>query len=73
MINTERTRLLTILSAMPDEAFTWLLLAIHKRTPGQPMPGCQIWPDGIGGFSSESRASIVAAQDEAKLLLDKRP
>ncbi len=31
----------------------------------------QIWPDGIGGFTQESRASIEETRAAAKELIDK--
>jgi hypothetical protein len=52
-----RLKLLLILAVMPEEAFSWLILAMRKSamTQGANM---QIWPDGIGGFTHESRESI---------------
>jgi hypothetical protein len=56
-----RTGLLAILAAMPEEAFSWLVV----RVAGDAGVG-QIWPDGLGGFRPDSRASIEAAQAEAR-------
>lgn len=51
-----RAALQLAISEMPDEAFSWLALAAMPR-----LYGPQIWPDGLGGFSDESRRCIVAA------------
>lgn len=61
-----RTRILKALEKMPDEAFKWFVLA---TAPSAEMHGAnnQIWPDGIGGFTEESKKSINevrAAADE---------
>lgn len=49
---------------MPDESFDWFVLACQERAM---MQGghTQIWPDGIGGFTSQSRASITAIREAA--------
>lgn len=62
----DKTRILKAFADMPDEAFGYLLLA---AAPSAMFHGgqSQIWPDGIGGFSDASRASITevrAACDE---------
>ena len=48
----ERLKFLLILAAMPDEAFSWVLVAADHA-----------FPDGLGGFLPASRASIVAMQE----------
>ena len=52
-----RLKILLILATMPDEAFNWFVLALPPKAM---MHGAnaQIWPDGIGGFTDESRKSI---------------
>ncbi len=68
--DTNRTRILAALSTMPDEAFGYLLLAC---APSAMLHGAhaQIWPDGIGGFTQESRASIEETRAASKELIDK--
>jgi hypothetical protein len=51
---------------MPDEAFGWFVMACPQSamTKGG---NAQIWPDGIGGFSHDSKVAIEevrAAADE---------
>lgn len=64
-----RQEIVEILRTMPDEAFTWLVLA---TLPSAMFHGAkaQIWPDGAGGFMKESRASIEAIRDAAKRYMD---
>lgn len=64
----DRTRLLTALKAMPDEAFQWFVLA---TAPSAMMHGAnnQIWPDGIGGFSHESQKAITEVRNAADYYL----
>jgi len=52
-----RLRILAALEAMPDEAFSWFVVACK---PSAMLDGAkiQIWPDGIGGFSAASKQSI---------------
>lgn len=56
--NMNRLKLLLILATMPEEPFGWVLLALANR----------IFPDGLGGFQSDSRTSIEAAITEAQIL-----
>lgn len=56
----DRLKLLLILATMPDEAFGWVVESIAQVEGRQ-----NIWPDGIGGFTKESRASITAAREAA--------
>jgi hypothetical protein len=56
---TPRAKLLTILGAMPDEAFGWFLV----------WAGLNGFPDGLGGFQPASRKSIDALRKEARRLL----
>lgn len=60
MRHTPREKLLHVLEAMPNEAFGWLLNAILHN----------IWPDGTGGFTLESRTAIRKAQEAAQVLFD---
>lgn len=55
MIN--RMRIMLALALMPDEAFSWFVMACRSSamTHGA---NAQIWPDGIGGFSDDSKKSI---------------
>jgi hypothetical protein len=66
---TDRTALLAALTTMPDEAFDYFVLATaaHAMTHGA---RAQIWPDGIGGFTGASRASITAIRAAAAAYLD---
>ncbi len=62
----DRTRILKALAEMPNEAFSWFVLA---AAPSAMRHGAnsQIWPDGIGGFSQESQKAIAdvrAAADD---------
>lgn len=55
-----KAEFLRVLADMPDEAFSWLMLAALPKgmTHGAT---AQIWPDGLGGFQIASRTTIVAA------------
>ena len=64
-MHERRAKLLTVLEEMPDEAFGWLLLALLPRAANEGA-NCQVWPDGIGGFTDASRDSISAARDCAR-------
>jgi hypothetical protein len=63
-----RMRLLLALALMPDEAFSWFVLA---AVPSAMLHGAtaQIWPDGIGGFSDESKQAITEVRDAANAYL----
>lgn len=54
---------------MPDEAFSWFVLA---TVPSAMMKGAnnQIWPDGIGGFTKESKESINEVRAAANEYLE---
>jgi hypothetical protein len=71
MDDPDRTALLDALRTMPDEAFSWLVLALQ---PAAMIHGAtaQIWPDGIGGFTAASRESIMAARTAAVAYLDRK-
>jgi hypothetical protein len=58
-----------LLRTMPDEAFTWFVLA---TMPSAVFEGAktQIWPDGAGGFMKESRESINAIREAAKRYME---
>ena len=63
----DRSKFIATLQSMPDEAFSWLILACQP--PGfQGVP--HVWPDGTGGFMPASRESIAAAQAAAAAYLD---
>ena len=63
-----RGDLIAALATMPDEAFGWVIGALSSHAG---MRGfLQIFPDGLGGFQHDSRASIDAAQAAADALLD---
>jgi len=66
--NANRGDLIAALATMPDEAFGWFVLACR---PAAMMTGAlsQIWPDGMGGFSSASRASVEAVRQAAAAYL----
>jgi len=57
-----RGQILEALATMPDEAFGWFVLAAQPSAMTQGA-NTQIWPDGIGGFTAESRAAITALRD----------
>ena len=63
-----RGDLIAALATMPDEAFGWFVLACPQSamTKGGL---AQIWPDGMGGFSSASRASVEAVRNAADAYL----
>lgn len=68
--NATRRDLIAALATMPDEAFDWFVVACP--TSAMAHGGrAQIWPDGIGGFSAESRASIDAVRKTADAYLAK--
>lgn len=52
---TPKEEMIAALLSMPDEAFSWFVLAARADTDGQ---GAQIWPSEIGGFSEESQTAI---------------
>ena len=66
---TPRERMLAALEAMPDEAFIYLALAMVR---GAMTKGAltQVWPDGTGGFSQGSKASIAEAETAANAYLE---
>lgn len=59
-----RAVMIATLTDMPDEAFSWFVLCC---VPSAMLNGAraQIWPDGMGGFSKESRLSVAAIQAAA--------
>ena len=59
-----RGQIIEALTTMPDEAFGWFVLACQPSamTHGA---NAQIWPDGIGGFTSQSRKAITAIREAA--------
>ncbi|MGE3276706.1 MAG: hypothetical protein AB7O67_16465 [Vicinamibacterales bacterium] len=57
-----RLRILLVLATMPDEAFGWFV----AWASGAPVT----YPDGLGGFLPESRASIEALRTEARALME---
>jgi hypothetical protein len=59
-----RGALITALATMPDEAFSWLVLAMQSSAMTHGATA-QIWPDGMGGFQSASRESVAAARTAA--------
>lgn len=58
-----RAALLVALANMPDEAFGWFVLWASGSTVQ--------FPDGLGGFRAESRASITALRSAAAAYLEK--
>lgn len=66
--DANRGDLIKALATMPEEAFDWLVLACPTSSM---MKGgrAQIWPDGMGGFSSESQASVEAMRTAADAYL----
>ena len=66
-----RGDLIAALATMPDEAFGWFVLAcaMSAMTKGG---NAQIWPDGMGGFSSESRASVDVVRAAADTYMSQK-
>lgn len=67
-----RAGLLTALATMPDEAFMWLVLACRQRAMVNGANN-QVWPDGIGGFTSESRSAIDGVRGAAEAWIEATP
>jgi len=67
-IDLRRRPLLIELINMPEEAFAYLVLACQQSAM---LKGAntQIWPDGVGGFTRESRKSIEAVRAAADVYL----
>ncbi len=59
---SSRKRLELALLALPDEAFSYVALAIFNAPPAK---HDAIWPDGRGGFLPESQDAITAAEKAA--------
>lgn len=66
-----RGALIEALATMPDEAFGWFVLACPQSAMTQG-GAAQIWPDGTGGFTAESRKSIDAVRDAAQAYMENR-
>lgn len=68
--SSPRAKLLQVLTDMPDEAFGWFVMWASVGSPhgsmAQQQQARQIFPDGIGGFTDESRKSIDALRKAAK-------
>lgn len=62
LTNMSRIKILLILATMPDEAFGWFVIWASGINTN--------YPDGLGGFSSESRKSITELRKVAKKLLE---
>lgn len=63
-----RDRLNRALQAMPDESFGWLLFSLTTlEAHAARLP--QIWPDALGGFTSENRAAITEVRAAADALV----
>lgn len=57
-MNTDKKlKFLLSMAVMPDEAFGWI---VSQAMQGRP------FPDGLGGFQSDSRAAIKAYVKAAK-------
>lgn len=54
---TPRETFLKSLSAMPEEAFGWIVATLART---------QIFPDGLGGFREDSRRAIRDFQKALK-------
>jgi hypothetical protein len=57
-VDPKRKALIAALAAMPEESFGWFV----AWASGVNMQ----YPDGLGGFSSQSQASILKLRAEAK-------
>lgn len=68
MPDMKRLALIKALAAMPDEAFSWFVMACPTSAM---MKGghAQIWPDGMGGFQDASRKSVEAVRKAADAYL----
>lgn len=64
-----KTAMLRALEAMPDEAFSWLVLACRQRAQVEGA-NTQVWPDGIGGFTGASRAAITQVREAAEIWIE---
>lgn len=62
--NIPRTKLITILNMMPEEAFGWFV----QWAKG----GMITFPDGLGGFQEESQNSIRALKAAATEYVEKQ-
>lgn len=64
MPTPSREPMLELLRTMPEEAYSWFVIA---TAPSAMLKGAnnQIWPDGIGGFLEQSRVAIEAVRAEA--------
>lgn len=65
--DSRKAGLLEVLDEMPEEAFGWFVVWAARGKPsgaGHDYIG-QMFPDGIGGFSRESQASIEALRAAA--------
>ena len=60
-----RGKLLEALALMPDEVFGWFVVWANG--------GMMQFPDGLGGFLPESRASIATLRDAAAKYLEAQP
>jgi hypothetical protein len=63
--DANRGALIEVLATMPDEAFGWFV--------GWASGVMVQYPDGLGGFLPESRASIEALHAAAKAFMEKQP
>lgn len=60
----DRSRILKALETMPDEAFGWLVLAMRPHAMTGETPAlAQVWPDGDGGFTHDSRNAIQETRE----------
>lgn len=62
----KRMKLLLALAMMPDEAFGWFVGWAMLQNAKHPAPEAYRFPDGLGGFSPESRTAIALMQKAAK-------
>lgn len=63
--------LVNAIANLPEEAFGWLVLTLCDL-PLQTARG-QVWPDGLGGFSNESRTGIEAVRTAARVFAGIEP
>ncbi len=62
-MNRYRRDIISLLSAMPDQAFDWIVLAISSdKNTKQP----KIWPDELEGFDTASERSITHTRRAAQ-------
>lgn len=66
----DRQPLLDVLASMPPEAFGWFVAWASVQTIEHPLPRAFQFPNGLGGFTPDSRESIMALRREAERYIE---